>query len=84
MGYRQGGSRIAFEVADRPGVIREVSGIIADMGHSIISTGTFFHNQVRMVVIRVAIDDPSAIAAALQEHGYKVVGPENFMHEWDS
>ncbi|NCC24386.1 MAG: CBS domain-containing protein [Deltaproteobacteria bacterium] len=83
MGYRQGGSRIAFEVADRPGVIREVSGIIADMGHSIISTGTFFHNNSRMVVIRVAIEDPSALAAALQERGYKVVGAMDFMNEWE-
>ncbi|NCC05901.1 MAG: CBS domain-containing protein, partial [Proteobacteria bacterium] len=27
MGYGQGGSRIVFEVVDRPGVLREVSGI---------------------------------------------------------
>jgi len=26
--------------------------------------------------------DASAIAAAMQDHGYKVMGPMDFMHEW--
>lgn len=82
MGYREGGSRICFEVKDRPGVLYEAAGIIAGMGHSIISTGTFHYSDRRIVVIRVDIIDPSAIAAALQEKGFKVVGPMNFMEEW--
>ncbi|MFW5722497.1 MAG: CBS domain-containing protein [Desulfohalobiaceae bacterium] len=82
MGFLQGGSRVVFDVEDRPGVMHEVSGIIMDMGFSIISTGTFFHDSRRMVVIRVATEDPSRIAAALQDRGYKVVGPMDFMHEW--
>lgn len=82
MGHREGGARITFEVEDRPGVIYEVAGIIANMKKSIISTGTFFHDNRRLVVVRVATDDPSAIAAALQERGYKVVGPMDFMDEW--
>ena len=82
MGFGQGGSRIVFEVVDRPGVLKEVSGIIDAMGYSIISTGTFTHKERRMVVIRVDTPNPSSIAAALQKTGYDVVGPEDFKHEW--
>ncbi len=82
MGYGQGGSRIVFEVVDRPGVLKEVSGIIDALGYSIISTGTFTHQERRMVVIRVDTPNPSSIAAALQKAGYDVVGPEDFKHEW--
>lgn len=82
MGHREGGSRITFEAQDRPGVLFEVAGIIAGMGLSIISTGTFFHGGKRIVVVRVDTRDASAIAAALQERGYKVMGPMDFMHEW--
>ncbi len=82
MGYGQGGSRIVFEVVDRPGVLKEVSGIIDGLGYSIISTGTFTHKDRRMVVIRVDTPNPSSIAAALQKAGYDVVGPEDFKHEW--
>lgn len=82
MGFLQGGSRIVFEVKDRPGVIAEVSGLITRMEYSIISTGTFFHDSRRMVVFRVDTEDPSRIAASLQDLGYKLVGAEDFMHEW--
>lgn len=83
MGYGQGGSRIVFEVVDRPGVLKEVAGIIDALGYSIISTGTFTHSDRRMVVIRVDTPNPSSIAAALQKAGYDVVGPEDFKHEWE-
>ena len=82
MGHRQGGSRITFEAPDRTGVLHEAAGIIAGMGLSIISTATFFHDGQRIVVIRVATDDASPVAAALQGHGFKVMGPMDFMHEW--
>jgi len=82
MGFGQGGSRIVFEVVDRPGVLKEVSGIIDAMGYSIISTGTFTNKERRRVVIRVDTPKPSSIAAALQKTGYDVVGPEDFKHEW--
>lgn len=82
MGHGQGGSRIVFEVEDRPGVLKEVAGIIDALGYSIISTGTFTHRTRRMVVIRVDTPNPSSIAAALQKAGYEVVGPEDFKHEW--
>lgn len=82
MGLRQGGSRIVFEVEDRTGVIHEVSGIIMEMGVSIIATGTFFHDGRRIVVIRVQSDDPTPIAKALTDRGYALVGPETFKEKW--
>lgn len=82
MGFDAGGSRIVFEVKDRPGVIKEVSAIIDELGYGIISTGTFNHKDRRMVVIRVTASNPSSVAAALQKQGYNVVGPEDFRHEW--
>lgn len=82
MGLPQGGSRIVFEVVDRPGVIHEVSGIIKDMGISIIATGTFFHNDRRMVVFRVQTQDPGPIVKALTDVGYAMLGPEDFAQEW--
>jgi acetoin utilization protein AcuB len=82
MGHRQGGSRITFEAQDRTGVLHEAAGIIAGMGISIISTATFFHDGQRIVVIRVATDNAKPIAEAIQARGYKVMGPADFMHEW--
>ena len=82
MGLDQGGSRIVFEIEDRTGVICEVSGIISDMGISIIATGTFYHDSKRLVVFRVKTDDPTPIGKALTEKGYKLVGPDTFEREW--
>lgn len=82
MGLKQGGARIVFEVEDRTGVIYEVSKIIFDMGVSIISTGTFFHDSKRIVVFRVKTDDPTPIAKALHDVGYTLVGPETFESTW--
>lgn len=82
MGYDRGGSRIVFEVQDRAGVLKEVSGLIADLGFSIISTGTYFHKDRRLVVIRVDTEDPSIIAASMQDKGYQLVSPSDFMDEW--
>jgi len=72
MGLRQGGSRIAFEADDHPGVLSKITSLIADKGVSIISTAMFFHNGRRMVVIRLATDDPSVVEASLAEQGYKI------------
>jgi acetoin utilization protein AcuB len=82
MGLMQGGSRIVFEVVDRPGVIHEVSGIIKEMGISIIATGTFFHNGRRIVVFRVQTEDPGPIVKSLTDLDYTMVGPERFADEW--
>ncbi len=84
MGMKQGGSRIALSVKDKTGMLADVSGIITDMGISIISTGTYFHNGDRMVVIRIAIDDATAVESALTDVGYKLVGPKDFESDWKS
>ena len=83
MGLKQGGTRIAFEVEDRPGVIAEVSTIIANMGISIVSTATFFHGPRRLVVFRIKTDDPCQVKKALKKHGYRLVTPEDFVGEWE-
>jgi acetoin utilization protein AcuB len=82
MGLKEGGSRIAFEVEDRTGVIAEVSGIVFTLGISIISTSTFFHNGRRMVVLRIQTQDPKPVKDALRERGYALVEPEVFAREW--
>jgi len=82
MGLKQGGTRIVFEVEDRRGVIYEVSGLIADLGISIIATGTFFHNGKRMVVLRLATEDPAPVIKALASRDYHAVGPDHFAAEW--
>ncbi|MEW5772797.1 MAG: CBS domain-containing protein [Thermodesulfobacteriota bacterium] len=82
MGLRLGGSRIAFEVEDRSGVIHEVSGIIARLGMSIISTSTFFHDTRRLVVFRIKTADPSPVVKELESLGYRMVGPETFEADW--
>lgn len=82
MGLEQGGSRIVFEVEERAGMIAEVSGLIAAMNVSIISTATFFHNGKHMVVIRVEMEDPGLVLKALMDSGYHVVGPCDCAQEW--
>lgn len=79
MGYREGGSRITIETEDRFGVLYEVAGIIANMKYSIISTSTFFHGPRRIIVVRVATEDPTEINNVLKERGYKLVGPEDLL-----
>lgn len=82
MGLRLGGSRIAFEVEDRTGVIHEVSGIIARLGVSIISTSTFFHDSRRLVVFRIQTADPAPVVRELEALRYRMVGPETFEADW--
>ena len=82
MGSREGGSRLTLETDDRSGVLYEVTGVIANMKMSIISTGTFYYNGRRMVVVRIDADDTSAVSAALADRGYKLVAPEDFEAEW--
>ncbi|WP_027366669.1 CBS domain-containing protein [Desulfocurvibacter africanus] len=83
MGLRQGGARIVLEVEDRPGVLKDITGIIADQGISIISTSTF-HQDRHLVVIRMATGDASAIEAVLRNRGFKLKTVEDFAGEWRS
>ncbi|MDD4730618.1 MAG: CBS domain-containing protein [Desulfovibrio sp.] len=82
MGMQQGGSRITFEVEDRRGVLHEVSGVINDLGMSIVSTATFHHGDKRVVVLRVDSADPEPVADAIAAKGYRIVGPKDFESEW--
>lgn len=82
MGLALGGQRIAIEVEDRKGLMAEVSQLFVDMGVNILSTSTFFRGNLRLLVFRVAADDPAGIEGALRDHGYKIAGPELFAHEW--
>jgi len=83
MGYRQGGSRIFFEVEDRKGVLHEIAGVIQGKRVSIISTATFPLGGRRELVIRLATDDPSDIIEALEAKGYRMNKPEDFSGEWE-
>lgn len=82
MGFRQGGSRIFFEVEDKRGVLHAIAGVIKDKGVSIISTATFPLGGKRQLVIRLATDDPSEIIAELEAQGYHMNTPETFSGEW--
>ncbi|SKA83442.1 acetoin utilization protein AcuB [Paucidesulfovibrio gracilis DSM 16080] len=82
MGMQQGGSRITLEVEDRSGVLHEISGVIKELGMSIISTATFYHDNKRVIVVRVDSTDPAPVAEALAAKGYRIVGPQDFEQEW--
>jgi acetoin utilization protein AcuB len=82
MGFRQGGSRIFFEVEDKRGVLHAIAGVIKDKGVSIISTATFPLGGKRQLVIRLATDDPSEIIAELEAQGYHMNTPDTFSGEW--
>ena len=82
MGLALGGSRLVFEVEDRSGVILEAAQVIAGQGASILSTSTFFHNGRRMVIIRVNVEEDSAIRRGLEEKGYRLESAADFQHEW--
>lgn len=83
MGLAQGGSRIVLEVEDRKGVLKEVSTLIADMGISILSTSTFYHDGRRMIVLRVGTTNTDPIKFALTERGYAIVTADTFRSEWE-
>ncbi|XPV76765.1 MAG: CBS domain-containing protein [Desulfovibrio sp.] len=83
MGHGEGGSRLTIPVEDRQGVIYEITGIIANLKKNIISTATFTHDKQKMVVVRVATEDTSAIEEVLKERGYKLLGPEAFQNMWE-
>ncbi|MBN2428231.1 MAG: CBS domain-containing protein [Deltaproteobacteria bacterium] len=70
MGMRTPGSRITIEVEDRPGAIADMTRIVKSFGINIISLATFYlkkeDRSLRDVVYRVACDDPSKIALAVE------------------
>ena len=82
MGLALGGCRIAIEVEDRKGLMAEISRLFFDMGVNILSTSTFFRDNLRLLVFRVRADDLDALTKVLKDKGYKIAGPETFEHEW--
>ena len=82
MGFRQGGSRVVFEVEERPGVLHEITGVIRSKGVNIITTGTFYNEGKRIIVIRMATDDPSEVVAGLEQAGYTMKTAADFVGEW--
>jgi len=82
MGLALGGSRLVFEVQDRPGVIREVAEVISSKGVNILSTSTFFHGGRRMVVIRINTTDDAEVRKGLEDKGYRLETAKDFAQEW--
>lgn len=83
MGLALGGHRIAIEVEDRKGLMAEVGQLFVDMEVNILSTSTFFRGNLRLLVFRIAADDPAKVERVLRERGYKIAGPELFAKEWE-
>ncbi len=82
MGLHRGGSRFAIEFEDRPGVMAEVSGLIADMGLNFVSAASFCHDNIYILVFRVQTADLNPILEELKKRGYGIVGPEQFADQW--
>lgn len=82
MGYREGGSRVAVVVEDRPGMLYEAAGIIANLKYSIISASTFLSGDSRLLVFRIAADDTAPVVEALAGRGFKLVDSEDFQENW--
>ena len=82
MGLERGGTRLALELEDRRGVLHEVLGIVARLGVGIISTATFFREERRIVVLRLATNDAAPVERALAEAGVALVGPRTFEPQW--
>ncbi|WP_243360493.1 CBS domain-containing protein [Fundidesulfovibrio terrae] len=82
MGLALGGSRLVFEVQDRPGVIREVADAIASKNANILSASTFFHGGRRMLVIRVDAENVEDVQSSLEKKGYRMETAKNFVQEW--
>ena len=82
MGLGLGGERVAIEVLDRAGVMADVTGIVTDLGGNIVSMSTFFRDDKRMMVFRITADDVDVVKKGLEDQGYRIIGPDHFVHEW--
>lgn len=82
LGLHRGGSRFAIEFKDRPGVMAEVSNMIADMGLNFVSAASFLHQDKYVLVFRIQTDDLTPVFEELKKRDYQIVGPEQFSAEW--
>lgn len=82
LGLHRGGSRFAIEFKDRPGVMAEVSNMIAEMGLNFVSAASFNHDDKYILVFRVQTDDLTPVFDELKKRNYQIVGPEQFSAEW--
>ncbi len=56
LGAREMGVRLSMLVAEQPGILAEITRVIADMGGNIISLGTFLGEDPtnRLIIVKVA------------------------------
>ena len=72
MGYYANGSRIVVEVEDdKPGVLENISDILAKANVSISHLAVYHYDKIS-IVIRVDDKDPIKIKNLLESNGYKV------------
>ncbi len=82
LGLHRGGARFAIEFKDRPGVMAEVSNMIAEMGINFVSAASFIHDDKYILVFRIQTDDLNPVFEELKKREYTIVGPEQFAAEW--
>lgn len=72
MGYYSKGSRIVVEVIeDIPGIMHNISGILANNSINISHLAVYRYSNVQ-IVIRVYDEDARKVAEVLESNGYKV------------
>ncbi|MDQ7858369.1 MAG: CBS and ACT domain-containing protein [Armatimonadota bacterium] len=72
-GLRQGGARLVVEVADRPGAVAGLAGIVESLGVRLTSFATYQQAGRRLAVVRVDAPHPLHVVQALDEGGYPVI-----------
>ncbi|MBN1260385.1 MAG: CBS domain-containing protein [Anaerolineae bacterium] len=75
MGARENGIRLTLEVANKPGVLGEITGQIAALGGDIVSLGTFYGEDRAhgVVTIKVCGVVQEVLLAALADVAVRVV-----------
>lgn len=75
LGVKRRGTRIDLEIDDRPGVLAEVSGLIADFKiniQNIVSIPKKDSARVELI-IRIDTREPDELVKALQDKGFNVI-----------
>ena len=82
LGLHRGGARFAIEFKDRPGVMAEVSSMIAEMGLNFVSAASFTHDDKYILVFRIQTNDLHPVFEELKKREYTIVEPNQFSAEW--